>query len=214
MGDVRVSSQGSFVVFGLRADLSDQGPGHKGPGTIQVRRTPEVTAMSRNLTNRPKRRANTRTVILQTGRGQAFRFLSRLGDRSAIGVLRDINQGNQCRAYDDAARQAESGHHLGWEWLSPYASFDESTPVASSNWLVNHAFPPSKQCSSPTLTALGWGKTAMSSSLQDPTPSRAGCRPRFSWEPDFPGACLAPTSKKNAGAEPKRNQPLQESFAW
>ena len=33
-----------------RAALSDQGPGHKGPGTIQVRRTPEVTAMSRNLT--------------------------------------------------------------------------------------------------------------------------------------------------------------------
>ena len=61
MGDVRVSSQGSFLVFGLRADLSDQGPGHKGPGTIQVRRTPEVTAMSRNLTHRPKRRANTRT---------------------------------------------------------------------------------------------------------------------------------------------------------
>ncbi|CAL5186814.1 unnamed protein product [Lathyrus oleraceus] len=86
---------------------------------------------------------------------------------------------------------AESGHHLGWEWLSPYASFDESTPVASSKWLVNHAFPPSKQCSSPTLTALGWGKTAMSSSLQDPTPSRVGCRPRLSWEPDFPGACLA-----------------------
>ncbi|WVZ26854.1 hypothetical protein V8G54_000026 (mitochondrion) [Vigna mungo] len=50
----------SFLVIG-RADLSDQGPGHKGPGTIQVRRTPEVTAMSRNLTHRPKRRANTRT---------------------------------------------------------------------------------------------------------------------------------------------------------
>uniref|UniRef100_A0A6N2KRB8 Uncharacterized protein n=1 Tax=Salix viminalis TaxID=40686 RepID=A0A6N2KRB8_SALVM len=44
-----------------RAAFSDQGPGHKGPGTIQVRRTPEVTAMSRNLTHRPKRRANTRT---------------------------------------------------------------------------------------------------------------------------------------------------------
>ena len=44
-----------------RAALSDQGPGHKGPGTIQVRRTPEVTAMGRNLTHRPKRRANTRT---------------------------------------------------------------------------------------------------------------------------------------------------------
>ncbi|MCD7453239.1 NADH dehydrogenase subunit 1 [Datura stramonium] len=61
-----------------RAALSDQGPGHKGPGTIQVRRTPEVTAMSRNLGPRatavrrtpevtamsrnhhgPKRRANT-----------------------------------------------------------------------------------------------------------------------------------------------------------
>lgn len=40
-----------------RAALSDQGPGHKGPGTIQVRRTPEVTAMSRNLTHGPKRRA-------------------------------------------------------------------------------------------------------------------------------------------------------------
>ncbi|KAH0765312.1 hypothetical protein KY290_001269 [Solanum tuberosum] len=39
-----------------RAALSDQGPGHKGPGTIQVRRTPEVTAMNRNLTHGPKRR--------------------------------------------------------------------------------------------------------------------------------------------------------------
>ena len=38
-----------------RAALSDQGSGHKGPGTIQVRRTPGVTAMSRNLTHRPKR---------------------------------------------------------------------------------------------------------------------------------------------------------------
>ncbi|KAI3669414.1 hypothetical protein L6452_40649 [Arctium lappa] len=66
-----------------RATLSDQGPGHKGPSTIQVRRSPEVTAMSRNLTHRPKRRANTRT--------------------STIGVLRDINQGNKSGAYGDAA---------------------------------------------------------------------------------------------------------------
>ncbi|KAF3680265.1 hypothetical protein FXO37_03398 [Capsicum annuum] len=29
---------------------------------------------------------------------------------------------------------AKSGHHLGWEWLSPHASFDESTPVASDDW--------------------------------------------------------------------------------
>ncbi|KAL0308220.1 UNVERIFIED_CONTAM: NADH-ubiquinone oxidoreductase chain 1 [Sesamum calycinum] len=117
------------------AALSAQGPGHKGPGTIQVRRTPEVTAMSRNLTHGPKRRANTRT--------------------SAIGVLRDINQGNKSGAYDDAARfhfvevpgrgkgcsqikmrrdgrsEAAAGLHLGWEWLSPHASFDESTPVQS-----------------------------------------------------------------------------------
>ncbi|GMI71566.1 hypothetical protein HRI_000825900 [Hibiscus trionum] len=67
MGNVRVSSQGSFFVVGHRvgfgrAALSDQGPGHKGPGTIQVRRTPEMTAMSRNLTHWPKRRANTRTA--------------------------------------------------------------------------------------------------------------------------------------------------------
>ncbi len=66
MENVRVSSQGSFLGVGHRAGferaaLSDQGPGHKGPGTIQVRRTPEVTAMSRNITHRPKRRANTRT---------------------------------------------------------------------------------------------------------------------------------------------------------
>lgn len=27
-----------------------------------------------------------------------------MGDRSAIGVLRDIHQGNKCQAYDDAAR--------------------------------------------------------------------------------------------------------------
>ncbi|KAK9082545.1 hypothetical protein Syun_031849 [Stephania yunnanensis] len=44
-----------------RASGGQCSPGHKGPGTIQVRRTPEVTAMSRNLTHRPKRRTNTRT---------------------------------------------------------------------------------------------------------------------------------------------------------
>ncbi|MCD7454394.1 hypothetical protein HAX54_024761 [Datura stramonium] len=62
-GNVRVSSPRLIFVNGVirRAALSDQGPGHKGPGTIQVRRTPEVTAMSRNLTHGPKRRANTRT---------------------------------------------------------------------------------------------------------------------------------------------------------
>ncbi|PHT28581.1 hypothetical protein CQW23_31795 [Capsicum baccatum] len=44
-----------FSLWVIRqAALSDQGPGHKGPGTIQVQRTPEVTAMSRNLTHGPK----------------------------------------------------------------------------------------------------------------------------------------------------------------
>ncbi|XP_052112575.1 ribosomal protein S3, mitochondrial-like [Arachis duranensis] len=37
-------------------------------------------------------------------RKTAYLFFSGLGDRSAIGVLRDLTQGNQCRAYDDAAR--------------------------------------------------------------------------------------------------------------
>ncbi|CAE5979140.1 unnamed protein product [Arabidopsis arenosa] len=37
-------------------------------------------------------------------RAKPLGCLSRLGDRSAIGVLRDINQGNKCRAYNDAAR--------------------------------------------------------------------------------------------------------------
>jgi hypothetical protein len=44
MRNVRVSSQGSFGVLGHRAGS----PGHKGPGTTQVRRTPEATAMSKN----------------------------------------------------------------------------------------------------------------------------------------------------------------------
>ncbi|KAL9409191.1 hypothetical protein AB3S75_047554 [Citrus x aurantiifolia] len=54
-------SIGLILIVRLKV-FSDQGPGHKGPGTIQVRRTPDVIAMSRNLTHRPKRRANTRTA--------------------------------------------------------------------------------------------------------------------------------------------------------
>ncbi|KAK7236585.1 hypothetical protein RIF29_45457 [Crotalaria pallida] len=79
--------------------------------------------------------------------------------------------------------------------------------LPSSKWLVNHAFPPSKQCSSPTLTALGWGKKAMSSSLQDPTPSRAGCRPRWSWEPTYTFLGLALPQHLKKMRAPKRNQP-------
>jgi hypothetical protein len=60
--------------------------------------------------------------------------------------------------------------------------------------------------------SLSWGNTAMSSSLQDPTPSRAGCRPR--WKPTYTLLGLAPTSKEKAGAEKEPAQPLQESFAW
>ncbi|KAI4297943.1 hypothetical protein L6164_037797 [Bauhinia variegata] len=52
--------------------------------------------------------------------------------------------------------------------------------------------------------SLGWGKTAMSSSLQDPTPSRAGCRPRWSWEPTY--TFLGPQHLNKMRA-PKRNQP-------
>lgn len=52
--------------------------------------------------------------------------------------------------------------------------------------------------------SLGWGYTAMSSSLQDSTPSRAGCRPRWSWEPTYTFLGLAlpqHLNKKKAGAE-------------
>ena len=45
--------------------------------------------------------------------------------------------------------------------------------------------------------SLDWGNTAMSSSLQDSTPSRAGCRPRWSWKPTYTFLGLAPTSKSN-----------------
>ncbi|PWA70697.1 hypothetical protein CTI12_AA287000 (mitochondrion) [Artemisia annua] len=61
LGYRAVSAVGGDKGRARRAAFSDQGPGHKGPSTIQVRRSPEVTAMSRNLTHRPKRRANTRT---------------------------------------------------------------------------------------------------------------------------------------------------------
>jgi len=61
------ASRGLFFILGHwvdfeRAALSDQRPGRKAPGTIQVRRTQRwLHAMSRNLTHWPKRRANTRT---------------------------------------------------------------------------------------------------------------------------------------------------------
>ncbi|KAA0040731.1 hypothetical protein E6C27_scaffold45541G00060 [Cucumis melo var. makuwa] len=72
--------------------LSDQGPGHKGPGTIQVRRTPGVTAMSRNLTHRPKRRANTRTLILQTARGQAISMKAGTSKWKCFDILRSLRE--------------------------------------------------------------------------------------------------------------------------
>ncbi|KAK1356599.1 hypothetical protein POM88_049855 [Heracleum sosnowskyi] len=65
--------------------------------------------------------------------------------------------------------------------------------------------------------SLGWGNTTMSSSLQEPTPSRAGCRPRWSWEPiyTFLGLALPQHLKKErVDAEKEPAQPLQESFAW
>ena len=65
----------------------------------------------------------------------------------------------------------------------------ESTPVQSPPRSGFH------RTSSPN--ALGLGATQqMSSSLQDPTPSRAGCRAEMELGAnlDFPWACLAPTS--------------------
>nr|TKS02689.1 NADH-ubiquinone oxidoreductase chain 1 (mitochondrion) [Populus alba] len=103
-----------------RAAFSDQGPGHKGPGTIQVRRTPEVTAMSRNLTHRPKRRANTRTATNVEHTTMPPVFISWKSPA------------------EERAARPNRATTSGWEWLSPHASFDESTPVASSKWLVNH----------------------------------------------------------------------------
>lgn len=49
-----IETLSSGLIGDMRAALSDQGPGHEGSGTIQVRRTLEVTAMNRNLTHRPK----------------------------------------------------------------------------------------------------------------------------------------------------------------
>ncbi|GFZ20985.1 hypothetical protein Acr_29g0001470 [Actinidia rufa] len=63
------------------------GPGHKGPGTIQVRRTPEVTAMSRNLTHRPKRRANTRTISSVTLAPELGQDTAKTQELSEIGPL-------------------------------------------------------------------------------------------------------------------------------
>ena len=111
---------------------------------------------------------------------------------------------SQIKMRRDRRSEAKSGHHLGWEWLSPHASFDESTPVQSpprSGLSTTLSLP---QNNAPHQT-LGWGKTAMSSSLQDPTPSRAGCQPRWSWEPTYTFLGLALPQHK--GRAPKRNQP-------
>ncbi|EEF22255.1 conserved hypothetical protein [Ricinus communis] len=53
----------------------------------------------------------------------------------------------------------------------------------------------------------GWGNTAMSSSLQDSTPSRAGCRPRWSWEPTYTFLGLALPQHLKKRRAPKRKQP-------
>ena len=55
--------------------------------------------------------------------------------------------------------------------------------------------------------SLDWGNTAMSSSLQDSTPSRAGCRPRWSWKPTYTFLGLAPTSKSNCWRARKGTSP-------
>lgn len=49
--------------------------------------------------------------------------------------------------------QAESGHHLGWEWLSPHASFDESSRLRSV------ACQPPDPSSSPNALGLGQDST-------------------------------------------------------
>ncbi|CAL0315008.1 unnamed protein product [Lupinus luteus] len=101
-------------------------------------------------------------------------------------------------AEERAVGQAESGHHLVWEWLSPYASFDESTPVASFLEVAcQPRFPSLKTMLLTNLNGLGM-----------PAEMELGANLYF------PGACLAPTSKENAGAEKEPAQPLQESFAW
>ncbi|KAI3677891.1 hypothetical protein L6452_37164 [Arctium lappa] len=66
-----------------RATLSDQGPRHKGPSTIQ---------------------SCHKGSFSKRGGTKPLGYLSRLGDRSAIGVLQDINQGDKSGAYGDAAR--------------------------------------------------------------------------------------------------------------
>ncbi|KAH9680069.1 hypothetical protein KPL71_026405 [Citrus sinensis] len=151
MGNVRVLSQGSFLVVGHRADFgqkvfSDQGPGHKGPGTIQAR---------------PNR------ATTWDGNGSAHM------------------------------------HHL--------------IKALQSSRLLEVAcqprFPSLKTILLTKCPSLGWGYTAMSSSLQDSTPSRAGCRPRWSWEPTYTFLGLALPQHLNKRRAPKRN-PLQESFAW
>ena len=50
----------------------------------------------------------------------------------------------------------------------------------------------------------------MSSSLQDSTPSRAGCRPRWSWKPTVTFLGLVPTSKSNCWQARKGTSPASE----
>lgn len=117
---------------------------------------------------------------------------------------------SQIQMRRDGRSEAESGHPLGWEWPSPHASFDESTPVQSpprSGLSTTLSLPQNNAPHQRPFLGLGWGNTAMSSSLQDPTPSRAGCRPRWSWEPTYTFLGLALPQHLNKRRAPKRNQP-------
>ena len=64
--------------------------------------------------------------------------------------------------------------------------------------------------------SLDWGNNALSSSLQDSTPSKVGCRSRWELEAnlDFPGALPLHLNKIVGQLEKKPAQPLKSSFAW
>ncbi|GER47772.1 NADH-ubiquinone oxidoreductase chain [Striga asiatica] len=118
------------------AALSAQGPGHKGPSTIQVRRTPEVTAMSRNLTHGPKRRANTRTGALKSFLLVRARQLPKKDETG-----RTVRGRSGTTTWD--GNGSAHMHHLM-----------KALQVASSKWFVNHKERSEAKCMNSLKTML------------------------------------------------------------
>lgn len=135
-----------------------------------------------------------------------------------------------------SSRPGRAGHHFGWEWLSPHASFDESTPaekrernalysaLASQSYARSFSAPPRASAEKPLCARAPFfsllvnnrssspnvlGATQhMSSSLQDPPPREQDAGRDGAGSQTYPYFPWACLAPNlNKGWAPKRKQP-------